>query len=52
MYTDARYAASVANLAQLSLETDNVFADGWTDQLATVTGSLADGYTASLLVRV
>lgn len=52
VYQDTRYGNSTQNLSRLSLETDNVFSDGWTDQLATVAGSPADGYTASLLVRV
>lgn len=52
VYADNRYGNSAQNLSRLSLDTDNVFADGWTDQLATVSGSVSDGYTASLLVRV
>ncbi len=52
VYTDSRYASSSRKLAQLSLSTDNVFRDGWEDQLATVVGAPATGVTASLLVRV
>lgn len=52
VFADDMYGNSSSNLAGLSLETDGVFADGWTDQLAAVSGSLAAGYTASLLVRV
>lgn len=52
VYADSRYGSSTQNLGRLSLQTDGIFADGWTDQLATMTGSPADGYTASLLVRV
>jgi protocatechuate 3,4-dioxygenase beta subunit len=52
VYAEAAYGAGAANLARLSLESDMVFRDGWADQLATVSGSVADGYTASLLVRV
>ncbi len=52
VYADSRYGNSSSNLGRLSLDTDNVFRDGWTDQLATVSGSATDGYTASLLVRV
>lgn len=52
VYDDARYGGSATNLAQLSLATDNVFADGWDQQLATVAGDPATGLTASLLVRV
>lgn len=52
VYSDTRYGNSAANLSRLSLSTDMVFADGWTHQLATMTGSPAEGYVASLLVRV
>jgi len=51
-YADRRYGNSAQNLSQLSLDTDNVFSDGWTDQLAALSGSQSDGYTASLLVRI
>ncbi len=44
--------ASLQNIGGLSLDSDNVFRDGWTDQLAKVSGSPAEGYLASLLVRV
>ena len=52
VYADGRYGSSLGNLAQLSLETDGVFRDGWKEQLATVAGSVDGGYTAALLVRV
>ncbi len=52
VYADGRYGNSAQALARLSLDTDGVFRDGWTEQLATVAGSVADGFTASLLVRV
>lgn len=46
------YEASVDNLAQVSLDTDNVFSDGHSLQLATLTGSVDEGYTLSLNVPV
>jgi protocatechuate 3,4-dioxygenase beta subunit len=52
VYADSRYGNSTGNLSRLSLETDGIFADGWSDQLATMAGSVADGYVASLLVSV
>lgn len=52
VYADTRYENSAGNLSRLSLNRDGVFADGWADQLATVSGSNDDGYTVSLLVRV
>jgi hypothetical protein len=40
-------------MARTSLESDNVFGDdGGVDQLATVTGSVPDGFVASLAVPV
>lgn len=52
VFNDAQYGNSASNLSQLSLQSDMVFADGWTDQLATVTGSIEQGLSAHLLVRV
>ncbi len=46
------YSASVKNLAQLSLATDNVFGDdSGASQLATVTGESSNGYTVVLRGR-
>ena len=39
------YDASVANLAGVSLDSDRIFSDGYSLQLATVTGSVDEGYT-------
>ena len=52
VYASDGYDASVSNLSQVSLATDNVFSDGWSSELATTKGSLADGYTATLSVPV
>ncbi len=53
VYATDGYATSVRNLAQTSLATDNVFRDDQAvKQLATVTGSVAAGYTASLTIGV
>jgi protocatechuate 3,4-dioxygenase beta subunit len=46
------YEQSVTNVQQTSLETDNVFADGYSLQMAKVTGSVEDGYVATLNVPV
>ncbi len=50
VYATEGYEASLGNLARLSLDTDSVFSDGYSLQLARVTGSMADGLTASLNV--
>ena len=52
VYATDGYAGSASNLAGSSLESDNVFSDGATAQLATVTGSVEDGYVATLAVPV
>jgi len=52
VYSDSRYSASVRNLAQISFATDNVFSDGTSLQMATVSGNLRDGYVASLTINV
>jgi protocatechuate 3,4-dioxygenase beta subunit len=46
------YSASVRNLSNISFASDNVFSDGVTTQLATMSGSIAAGYTASLQVGI
>lgn len=40
------------DLSQISLATDNVFSDGVTELMASVTGSLAEGYTVSLIFGI
>lgn len=52
VYATDGYSRSVTNLAQTSLATDNVFSDGYSLQLATVTGSVGDGMVATLNVPV
>jgi protocatechuate 3,4-dioxygenase beta subunit len=52
VYATSGYEASVANLAPLSLATDMVFSDSSALELATITGSLAAGFTATLTVAV
>ncbi|KAB8057324.1 intradiol ring-cleavage dioxygenase [Janthinobacterium sp. FT14W] len=51
-YTASGYTASVRNLAQISYATDNVFSDGTSLQMATVTGNATDGYVVTLVVAV
>ena len=53
VYATSGYEASVSNLAQTSLTSDNVFGnDGGIYQLATVTGNATDGYVANLTIGV
>lgn len=52
VYATAGYQQSIANLAGISLATDNVFRDGAGTQLAAMTGSVSGGYTAALTVPI
>lgn len=52
VYAVTGYESSVRNAAQITLATDNVFSDGSSLELATVTGSVAAGLTAALTIAV
>lgn len=53
VYATAGYEASVSNLSQITLTSDNVFGDdGGAHQLATVTGDVESGYVATLTVPI
>jgi len=52
VYATDGYSASVGNLAAVSLQSDNVFSDGYSLQMATVSGDVSGGYTATLGVPV
>jgi hypothetical protein len=52
VYATSAYSGSASNLSQVSLASDNVFSDGSSTELASMSGSLANGYQASLVVGV
>ncbi len=53
VYALPEYAGSTANLAQVALDSDNVFGDdGGELQLGTVTGDATAGYRVALTARV
>ena len=52
VYAASGYTASVRNLAQISYATDNVFSDGSSLQMATVTGNATQGYVVTLSIAV
>lgn len=53
VYTTASgYTSSESNFQQISFATDNVFSDGTSTEMATVTGSVADGYTVALQIGI
>ncbi len=52
VYATTGYSASIANLAATSFAKDNVFSDGTSTEMATVTGSVSAGYAATLVVGI
>ena len=46
------YDASVSNLSQVSLDSDGIFSDGYSLQMAKLTGSVDEGYVLRLNVPV
>ncbi|GAA3667752.1 intradiol ring-cleavage dioxygenase [Microbacterium marinilacus] len=53
VYALSEYDGSTQNMSQLTLASDNVFGDdGGELQIATMSGDVTSGYTASLVVRV
>jgi protocatechuate 3,4-dioxygenase beta subunit len=52
VYATDSYPGSAANLAGVSFGSDLVFSDGYSLQLAKVTGSAAEGYSATLRVPI
>jgi protocatechuate 3,4-dioxygenase beta subunit len=52
VYATSGYEASVTNLAQVSLATDNVFSDGAELETPTIAGDVASGYVVSMDVGV
>ncbi|WP_369372382.1 intradiol ring-cleavage dioxygenase [Promicromonospora sp. Populi] len=52
VYATTGYEQSVTNLQGVTLDSDNVFSDGYALQMARVSGSVSEGYTATLRVPV
>ena len=52
VYATVGCEQSITSLSQVTLASDNVFSDGSALELATVTGSVAGGFTAALTVAV
>jgi len=51
-YATGNYGNSAANLAKVSLAADNVFSDGWEQQLPTVSGDTQAGYSFTIDVPI
>jgi protocatechuate 3,4-dioxygenase beta subunit len=52
VYATSGYGNSAANNAAISLSSDGIFSDGYSTQLATMTGSVSAGYVARLKVGI
>jgi protocatechuate 3,4-dioxygenase beta subunit len=52
VYGQSGYTSSASNLSAISLASDNIFNDGYSLQMADVTGSVAAGYAASLQISL
>ncbi|MCW2680053.1 MAG: hypothetical protein JWM62_1454 [Frankiales bacterium] len=52
VYAAAGYEQSVSTMSRVSLDSDMVFSDGYSLQMAKTTGSNAEGWTAELTVPV
>jgi protocatechuate 3,4-dioxygenase beta subunit len=52
VYATAGYEQSVTNLQDVTLDSDMVFSDGYALQMARTSGSVGQGYTATLRVPV
>jgi protocatechuate 3,4-dioxygenase beta subunit len=52
VYATAGYEASIRNAAQVTLASDNVFSDGSSLELATMSGGVTEGFTATLTVAI
>ena len=52
VYATSGYEASVTNLSRVTLASDNVFSDGASLELASISGSVAEGLTATLSVAI
>jgi hypothetical protein len=52
VYAASGYAASVLNLSRISLDSDNIFRDGYSTKMAAVSGDVTNGYSAQLTVGI
>jgi protocatechuate 3,4-dioxygenase beta subunit len=52
VYATTGYSASVTNLSHITLASDNIFGDGDSLQVASVTGDVTNGFTAQLTVGI
>jgi protocatechuate 3,4-dioxygenase beta subunit len=52
VYATSGYSQSISNLDASSFATDNVFSDGTTLEMVTMTGNTTDGYAANITISI
>lgn len=52
VYATSGYSSSATNLSHISYATDNIFSDGYSLQLGTMSGNVTDGYVVTLTVAI
>ncbi len=52
VYATSGYSSSASNLSRISYATDNIFSDGYSLQLGTMSGNVTGGYVVNLTVAV
>jgi len=52
VYATAGYSSSATNLTHISYASDNIFSDGYSLQLGTMSGNVTDGYVVTLTVAI
>lgn len=52
VYATSGYSSSASNLSRISYATDNIFSDGYSLQLGTMSGNVTDGYVVTLTVAI
>jgi protocatechuate 3,4-dioxygenase beta subunit len=52
VYGTTGYETSAKNLPQITLASDNVFSDGYSEQMAALSGDVTGGYTSKLTVGI
>jgi hypothetical protein len=50
--TQSDYSDSVRPFSNISFEEDNVFSDGYDDQMLTITGDSANGYVGEITISI
>jgi len=50
--SDSRYSASISNFAKISFASDNIFSDGYSLEMTSMSGDATNGYTATITIGI